>query len=80
VAGYVGFTGLGVEGVFTHVLDNVAQSILILADELGVFFLFFEQDARLVLLPRELAFQVGNASPYSRTSALSSNTGQRLEH
>lgn len=77
MAGYVGFACLGVKGVFTHVLDNVAQGILILADELGVFFLFFEQDTRLVLLPRELALEVGNASPYSSTSALFSNIGQR---
>ena len=68
MAGNVRFAGLGVVGVFTDVLDDIAESIFILADELGVFFLFVEKDARFVLFASELALQVGDTSPLDQQS------------
>lgn len=61
--GYGGFFSLVVERIVPDHLDNVAHSRLVFPYELGILLLLPNDNADFVLLPSQLAFQVG----YSRS-------------
>lgn len=56
---YVRFLGLVVVGVFANVLDDLAQVVLVVSYEFGIFFLLVEENADFGLLMGEFAFKVG---------------------
>ena len=59
--GDVGLVGLDAEAEFADVFDDLAEVVLVISDELGVFFLLVEEDARFVLFAGELPFEFGDA-------------------
>jgi hypothetical protein len=56
---YICLLGLVVVGVFADVFDDLAQVVLVVSNELGVFFLFVEENADFGLLMGKFALEVG---------------------
>ncbi len=61
---YIRLLGLVVVGVFADVFDDLAQVVLVVSNELGVFLLLVEEYADFGLFMCEFALEVGYAGSW----------------